>query len=113
MWGNRWGSLTGVRIDKENFSKEDIKKTLRKNLQAEDAGLVLRNLRTDAQKAVESPVDFGQLFMGFGFCNYGCIGNNWDALWFFARTKKSANRGIESSWLEDNKIKIDLLGEGL
>ena len=67
MWGNRWGSLTGVRIDKENFSKEDIKKTLRKNLQSEDAGLVLRNLRTDAQKAVESPVDFGQLFMGFSF----------------------------------------------
>ena len=47
------------------------------------------------------------------FCNYGCIGNNWDALWFFVRTKKSANRGIESSWLEDNKIKTDLLGEGL
>ena len=67
MWGNRWGSLTGLRIDKGNFSKEEIKKNLRENLHAKDAGLVLRSLRADAQKAAESPVDFGQLFMGFSF----------------------------------------------
>ena len=67
MWGNRWGSLTGLRMNKGNISKEEIKKRLRKNLHAEDAGLVLRGLRADAQKAVESPVDFGQLFLGFSF----------------------------------------------
>ena len=67
MWGNRWGSLTGLRIDKNEYSKDELAARLREDLKAEDAGLVLRGLRSDAKQSVESPVDFGQLFMGFSF----------------------------------------------
>ena len=69
MWGNRWGSLTGLRIGagKNEYSSDELAARLRENLKAEDAGLVLRGLRSDAEQSVESPVDFGQLFMGFSF----------------------------------------------
>ena len=67
MWGNRWGSSTGMRVDKSDISSEELSIQLRENLKAEDAGLILRNLRSDAEKSVESPVDFGQLFIGFSF----------------------------------------------
>ena len=65
--GNRWGSSTGMRVDKSDISSEELSIQLRENLKAEDAGLILRNLRSDAEKSVESPVDFGQLFIGFSF----------------------------------------------
>ena len=61
MWGNRWGSLTGLRIGKTEYSRDKLTSKLRKNLKAEDAGLILRGLRLDAKQSVESPVDFGQL----------------------------------------------------
>lgn len=38
---------------------------LRQNLQAEDTGLLLRDLKADASKSTDSPVDFSQLFLGF------------------------------------------------
>lgn len=65
MWGNLWGSLTGIRINRQSLSKEQLASRLRNNLKAEDAGLVLRPLRMDARESVESPVDFGQLFLSF------------------------------------------------
>ena len=65
MWGNLWGSLTGIRISREDVTKEQLAIQLRKNLKAEDAGLVLRPLRSDARDSVESPVDFGELFLYF------------------------------------------------
>ncbi len=65
MWGNRWGSLTGLRIGKEELTQEDLESELRKILRSEDAGLVLNELRSDAAASVESPVDFRQLFLGF------------------------------------------------
>ena len=65
MWGNLWGSLTGIRISREDVTKEQLSIQLRKNLKAEDAGLVLRPLRSDARDSVESPVDFGELFLYF------------------------------------------------
>ena len=67
MWGNLWGSLTGIRINRQSLNREQLADRLRMNLKAEDAGLVLRPLRTDARQSVESPVDFGQLFLSFSF----------------------------------------------
>ena len=67
MWGNRWGSLTGLRVTKAEASREDINKALRSELTAAEAGLLFRSLRQDASAAAESPIDFGQLFLGFSF----------------------------------------------
>lgn len=114
MWGNRWGSLTGLRIDKRNISKEEIKKSLRKNLHAEDAGLVLRSLREDAQKAVESPVDFGQLFMGFSvFVILAALAIT-GMLFSFSMEQRSQQIGVLRAvgW-KTVKLRLVYWGEGL
>ncbi|SVE23708.1 uncharacterized protein METZ01_LOCUS476562, partial [marine metagenome] len=67
MWENRWGSLTGLRIRKTDASQEEIEKILHHNLTPGEAGLLIRSLRQDASEAAESPIDFGQLFLGFSF----------------------------------------------
>ena len=60
------GPLTGLRQANPNIPEK--KSTSNdENLKAEDAGLVLRGSRLDAKQSLESPVDFGQLFMGFSF----------------------------------------------
>jgi len=114
MWGNRWGSLTGLRMDKGNISKEEIKKRLRKNLHAEDAGLVLRDLRTDAQKAVESPVDFGQLFMGFSFFVIMAALAITGMLFSFSLEQRSQQIGVLRAvgW-KTIKLRLVYWGEGL
>jgi hypothetical protein len=109
MWGNRWGSLTGLRVDKKEFSESEIAFQLRQNLNADDAGLILHGLRADANEAVESPVDFGQLFMGFSFFR-GCrgTGDYRDAIYFFYGAKKQANRVVACIGVEipNNQICI-------
>ena len=114
MWGNRWGSLTGLRIDKRNISKEEIKKSLRKNLHAEDAGLVIRSLREDAQKAVESPVDFGQLFMGFSFFVILAALAITGMLFSFSMEQRSQQIGVFRAigW-KTIKLRLVYWGEGL
>jgi len=68
MWSNRWGSLTGLRVAKTDVdSREAMERTLRSELSAAEAGLLFRSLRQDASDAAESPIDFGQLFLGFSF----------------------------------------------
>ena len=114
MWGNRWGSLTGLRIDKSNISREEIKKSLRANLYAEDAGLVLRSLREDAQKAVESPVDFGQLFMGFSFFVIMAALAITGMLFSFSLEQRSQQIGVLRAvgW-KTKKLRLVYWGEGL
>ncbi len=67
MWENRWGSLTGLRISKDDASQAKIEEALRQKLSPGEAGLLIRSLRQDAFEAAESPIDFGQLFLGFSF----------------------------------------------
>ena len=114
MWGNRWGSLTGLRMEKGNISKEEIKKRLRKNLQAEDAGLVLRGLRADAQKAVESPVDFGHLFLGFSFFVIMAALAITGMLFSFSLEQRSQQIGVLRAvgW-KTIKLRLVYWGEGL
>lgn len=114
MWGNRWGSLTGLRIGREIISKKEIKEKLRNNLRAEDAGLVLRSLRADAQKSVESPVDFGQLFMAFSFFVILSALAIAGMLFSFSLEQRSQQIGLLRAigW-KTIKIKIVYWGEGL
>ena len=65
MWNNRWGSLTGIRLDREGTSEEALKVDLQGLLSSEEAGLIFASLRQDAEAGVESPVDFGELFLAF------------------------------------------------
>ena len=67
MWNNRWGSLTGIRIPREGNATKQLGADLQSLLSAQEAGLIFSPLRKDAKSGVESPVDFGQLFVAFSF----------------------------------------------
>ena len=114
MWGNRWGSLTGVRINRENISKETVRERLRKNLKAEDAGLILRSLRSDVQKSVESPIDFGQLFMGFSVFVIVAVLAITGMMFGFSLEQRSQQIGLLRAvgWKTFN-IRLVYWGEGL
>jgi len=63
MWSNRFGDLTGVRFltgEKAAVRSEDIAALL----EPAPLGLVFLPVRQQAQKAVDSAVDFGGLFLG-------------------------------------------------
>ena len=113
MWGNRWGSLTGLRIGKNEYSSDDLAIRLRENLKAEDAGLVLRGLRSDAKQAVESPVDFGQLFMGFSFFVIMAVLAITGMLFTFSLEQRSKHIGLLRAlgW-KMRRIKMVFWGEG-
>ena len=87
---------------------------MRKNLHAEDAGLVLRGLRADAQKAVESPVDFGQLFMGFSFFVIMAALAITGMLFSFSLEQRSQQIGVLRAvgW-KTIKLRLVYWGEGL
>ena len=113
MWGNRWGSLTGLRIGKNEYSSDELAARLRENLKAEDAGLVLRGLRSDAEQSVESPVDFGQLFMGFSFFVITAVLAITGMLFIFSLEQRSQHIGLLRAlgW-KIRRIKMVFWGEG-
>ena len=114
MWGNRWGSVTGVRIDKGEYSSDELANRLRENLKAEDAGLVLRSLRSDAEQSVESPVDFGQLFMGFSFFVIAAILAITGLLFTFSMEQRSGQIGLlQALGWKTGKIRFVFWIEGL
>ena len=66
MWGNRWGKVTGLRIEGKD-KVELFQQSLLQKLSPKDFGLRRVDLKLDSERAVQGPVDFSQLFMGFGF----------------------------------------------
>ena len=114
MWGNRWGSLTGMRFSKSEYSKEELAIRLRQNLKSDDTGLLLHGLRSDALKSVESPVDFGQLFMGFSFFVIAAVLSITAMLFTFSLQQRSKQIGLLCAlgW-KTGKIKMVYWGEGL
>ena len=86
---------------------------LQENLKAEDAGLVLRGLRSDAEQSVESPVDFGQLFMGFSFFVITAVLAITGMLFTFRLEQRSQQIGLLRAlgW-KIRRIKMVFWGEG-
>ena len=115
MWGNRWGSLTGLaQIGKTEYSRDELTSKLRKNLKAEDAGLILRGLRLDAKQSLESPVDFGQLFMGFSFFVIAAVLAITGMLFNFSLEQRSGQIGLLRAlgW-KTQKNKKGVFGRGV
>ena len=83
-----------MRVDKKEFSESEIAFQLRQNLNADDAGLILHGLRSDAKESVESPVDFGQLFMGFSFFVVAAVLAITGMLFTFSMEQRSRQIGL-------------------
>ena len=114
MWGNRWGSLTGLRLSKSEGSRQEIAGRLRKFLGPEDAGLIIRDLKADATESTESPVDFGQLFMGFSFFVILAALAITGMIFTFSMEQRSQQIGLfRALGLRTKVIRFIFLGEGL
>ncbi len=64
LWRNRWGSATGLRMARLDSSRID---PLLDILKPTDAGLAIRDVRSQAASSADSPTDFAGLFLGMSF----------------------------------------------
>ena len=67
MWSNRWGNLTAIRYQQEIITREIFTASLRDQMDITRVGLYFIPLREETLAATQSPIDFGQLFIGFSF----------------------------------------------
>ena len=63
MWGNRWGATTAIRYTGENAANQVA--AVSKAVTPQVAGVQVLPLRELADAAVDGPVDFAGLFLGF------------------------------------------------
>ncbi|MFP6886429.1 MAG: ABC transporter permease, partial [Opitutales bacterium] len=114
MWSTRWGSLTGLRVAKADASLEKINEILRTELSAAEAGLLFRPLRLDASDAAESPIDFGQLFLGFSFFVIVAAMALTGMLFAFAMEQRNRQAGLLLAvGIPCKKVRRLFLAEGL
>ncbi len=67
MWGNRFGTVTAIRLPLGAQGESEIRRQLRAGISPERAGLQLLPVRKIALDAVNQATDFGGLFVGMSF----------------------------------------------
>ena len=113
LWSNRWGSLTGIRFAQEIHSRDMVEKKLRNLISAEQAGLLFQSLRSDANASLESPVDFGQLFLSFSFFVIVAALALTGMLFAFSIEQRNRQAGLLLALgLSKKKVRLLFLGEG-
>jgi putative ABC transport system permease protein len=113
MWNNRWGSLTGMRLRREGNSTSVLGADLQSLLSAEEAGLIFSSLREDAKAGVESPVDFGQLFVAFSFFVILAALALTGMLFSFSMQQRNRQAGLLLALgYSTRKVRLLFLGEG-
>jgi putative ABC transport system permease protein len=113
MWNNRWGSLTGMRLEKDGNSSESLQVHLQGLLTAEEAGLVFASLRADAKAGVESPVDFSVLFLSFSFFVIVAALALTGMLFSFSMQQRNRQAGLLLALgFSRRKVRVLFLGEG-
>lgn len=113
LWSNRWGSLTGIRFAQEIHSQDTVEKKLRNLISAEQAGLLFQSLRSDSKASLESPVDFGQLFLSFSsFVIVAALALS-GMLFAFSIEQRNQQAGLLLALgLSKKKVRLLFLGEG-
>ena len=113
MWNNRWGSLTGMRLEKDGNSSEFLRTELQGLLTAEEAGLVFASLRADAQAGVESSLDFSGLFLSFSFFVIVAALALTGMLFSFSMQQRNQQAGLLLALgFSKRKVRALFLGEG-
>lgn len=67
LWSTQWGDTTALRIAEPRDQQADLTARLLAALKPSMNQLVVRDLRTSATDAAQSPVDFAGLFIGMSF----------------------------------------------
>jgi ABC-type antimicrobial peptide transport system permease subunit len=67
MWSNRWGNATSLRLSGGDIPVPELERKILDTLTPADAGLLVRDLRSESQSAAASPVDIASLFLSMSF----------------------------------------------
>ena len=67
LWGNKFGSYTSIRFNKEKIQLEQLKSDILKSIKPEDIGLAFTPVYSQGLIAANNSVDFGSLFLSLSF----------------------------------------------
>lgn len=67
MWGNRFGSYTSIRFDRDKVQLEQLSKDILNSIKPEDIGLAFTPVYSQGLHAANNSVDFGGLFLSLSF----------------------------------------------
>ncbi|NND08570.1 MAG: ABC transporter permease [Saprospiraceae bacterium] len=67
LWSNRFGESTALRINSPGVSAAEIDNSILEVIQPKDLGFRVQEVRSQADLAAKSGVDFSQLFLGLSF----------------------------------------------
>ena len=62
LWGNRFGKVTGIRLEQSGIDEDALVSVLRSRLKLSELGISVREVSTETRDAVEGALDFGMLF---------------------------------------------------
>lgn len=67
LWGNRFGSYTSIRFDKDKVQLDQLKEKILNSIKPEDIGLAFIPVYEQGLNAANNSVDFGSLFLSLSF----------------------------------------------
>jgi len=67
LWGNKFGSYTSIRFDKDKIQLETLKSEILSSIKPEDIGLTFIPVYSQGLSAADKSVDFGSLFLSLSF----------------------------------------------
>ena len=67
LWGNRYGSATAYRFNRNEHSKDELEQIIREQINPFDLDLQLRAVKEEGFYAASNGTDFSQLFIGLSF----------------------------------------------
>ena len=113
MWSNRWGELTALRNSDPTISSEAFENTLHDQLDVTQGGLYFSPLRGETLAATDSPIDFGQLFIGFSLFLIAASMMLTGLLFVFSVEQRNHEAGLLLAvGLQPKKVSSLLLCEG-
>ena len=114
LWGNRYGSVTAFRFDRNQFSRDELEQIIRDQLDPFTLDFQLRSVKNEGVSAAHHGTDFSQLFLGLSFFIL-VSGIMLTALLFrFNLEKRSSEIGTLSSLgFSIRKIRSIFLSEGI
>jgi ABC-type antimicrobial peptide transport system permease subunit len=113
MWGNRWGNVTSIRFGPSQLSGA-ISSVMRETLTPEKIGFQLQPLRSQALKATDAPIDFGQYFLYFSFFLIVAAAVLTGLLFVFTLEQRNVEAGtLLALGLPEKTVRHMLLSEGV
>jgi len=114
LWGNRYGSTTAFRFDRQQISKEELEQTIHDQIDPFNLDWQLRSVKNEGLNAAKNGTDFSSLFLGLSFFIIAAGIILTVLLFLFNLEKRTSEIGTLSSLGFSNKtIRKLFLSEGI